>query len=154
WAGAALSYGVARAVGRPLILRYGRYVFVSEAKWTMAERWITHYAAGGIFFARMLPVVRHLISLPAGAARPPLRPLSVMALPGSFVWCTVLAWFGARVLADQPNLLSDPGALSHVLRDKLLWFVLAAIVLLTLYVAVDTIAARLKRGSGVETPGA
>ena len=154
WAGAALSYGVARAVGRPLILRYGRYVFVPEHKWLMAERWITHYSAGGIFFARMLPVVRHLVSLPAGAARTPFRMFSILTLAGSFIWCTILAWFGARVLADQPNLLSDPAALQHVLKDKLIWFVAAALVLLALYVAMDTISARLKRRASAEPPAA
>src|SRR3954454_10729523 len=40
YAGAALSYGVAAWLGRPLILRFGRYVFVPEKKWLLAERWI------------------------------------------------------------------------------------------------------------------
>jgi membrane protein DedA with SNARE-associated domain len=154
WAGAALSYAVARAVGRPLILRYGRYVLVPEKKWLMAERWITHYSAGGIFFARMLPVVRHLVSLPAGAARIRFRTFSLMTLAGSLVWCTVLAWFGSRVLADQPNLLGDPAALSRVLRDKLLWFVAAAVVLLALYVVMDVVSARLRRRSAEPAPRA
>jgi membrane protein DedA with SNARE-associated domain len=152
WAGAALSYAVARAVGRPLILRFGKYIMVPERKWLMAERWITHYSTGGIFFARMLPVVRHLVSLPAGAARIPFGSFSLMTLAGSLVWCTVLAWFGARVLADQPNLLSDPDALSRVLRDKLLWFVAAAVVLLALYVTMDMVATRLKRASSEGGP--
>jgi membrane protein DedA with SNARE-associated domain len=154
WAGAALSYWVARSVGRPIILRYGRYVFVPEPKWLLAERWILHYSAGGIFFARMLPIVRHVVSLPAGAARIPFRTFSLMTLAGSFIWCLVLAWFGAKVLADQPQLLSDPAALSHVLRDKLMWFVVAAVALLALYVLVDRLGARLKHGEAREAPPA
>src|SRR3989442_5820063 len=71
WAGAAISYWVARRLGRPLILRYGRYVFVPEKKWLLAEGWINRYSAAGVLFARLLPVVRHLVSLPAGGARPP-----------------------------------------------------------------------------------
>jgi membrane protein DedA with SNARE-associated domain len=145
WFGSALSYWVARAAGRPLILRYGRYVFVPEKKWLLAERWINRYSAAGIFFARLLPVVRHLVSLPAGAARMPFGLFSAMTLLGSFVWSTVLAWFGARVLADQPRLLEDPEAMVHVLKDKLIWFVLAAVVLLALYVLVDLLGRRLKR---------
>jgi membrane protein DedA with SNARE-associated domain len=147
WAGAMLSYWVARVAGRPLILRYGRYVHLSEERWMMAERWMLRYSAGGIFFARLLPVVRHLISLPAGAARMSMRTFSMMTLTGSFVWCTVLAWFGARVLADQPRLLDDPAALSHVLREKLAWFVIAAAVLLGLYVLVQWLGGRLKPGA-------
>jgi len=145
WAGASLSYWVALKIGRPLILRFGRYVFVTEAKWLLAERWIQRYSVGGIFFARLLPVVRHLVSLPAGAARMPFATFSTMTLLGSLVWSTVLAWFGARVLSDEPRLLEDPEALSRVLREKLLWFVAAAAVLLALYVLVDLLGRRLKR---------
>ena len=60
YAGSSLSYFAASWIGRPLILRYGKYVLVPEKKWLLAERWIQHYSAGGIFYARLLPVVRHL----------------------------------------------------------------------------------------------
>ena len=145
WAGAAISYWVARVLGRPLILRYGKYVFVPEKKWLLAEQWIQHFSAGGVFFARLLPVVRHLVSLPAGAARMNFMVFSITTLLGSFAWSTVLAWFGARVLANEPRLLQDPTALSHVIQSKLLWFVAAAAVMLVLYVAVDLIGRRLRR---------
>jgi membrane protein DedA with SNARE-associated domain len=144
WAGSAASYWVARTVGRPIILRYGKYLFVPEKKWLLAERWINHYSAAGIFFARLLPVVRHLVSLPAGAARMPFGIFSLMTLLGSFAWCTILAWFGARVLADQPRLLEDPEALVHVLKDKLIWFVVGVVVLFGLYVLVDVLGKRLR----------
>ena len=143
WFGAAISYLVAAKVGRPLILKYGRFVMISEKKWLLAERWILRWSAGGIFFARLLPVVRHLVSLPAGAARMPFGVFSAMTLLGSFVWSTVLAWFGARVLADQPRLLEDPEALMHVLKDKLVWFMVGAVVLLGLYIVVDVLGRRL-----------
>lgn len=144
WFGSAISYGVARAVGRPLILKYGKYVFVPEKKWLLAEQWINHYSAAGVFFARLLPVVRHLVSLPAGAARMSFPLFSAMTLLGSFVWSWVLAWFGAQVLGGEPRLMQDPEALAHVLKEKLIWFVAAAAVLLVLYVAVDLIGRRLK----------
>ena len=69
WCGASIAFFVARSAGRALILRYGRYVFVPEKKWLLAEAWILQYSAVGVFFAQLLPLVRHLISLPAGAAR-------------------------------------------------------------------------------------
>ena len=144
WFGSAISYLVARSVGRPLILKYGRYVFVPEKKWLLAEEWIRHYSAVGIFFARLLPVVRHLVSLPAGAARMPFGTFSLMTLLGSFLWSWVLAWFGAQVLGGEPRLMQDPDALIHVLKVKLVWFVVAAAVMLGLYIAVDLIGRRLK----------
>jgi membrane protein DedA with SNARE-associated domain len=147
WAGAALSYGVARWVGRPLILRYGRYVFVPESKWLLAERWINAYSTAGVFFARLLPVVRHLVSLPAGAARMPFLRFSIVTFLGSLLWSWVLAFFGAQVLGDSANLLNDPTELAHVLHHKLAWFVGGAVVLLGLYVLVDVMGRRLKRAA-------
>ena len=154
WAGASISYLVARAVGRPLILKYGRYAFVPEGKWLLAERWINRYSVAGIFFARLLPVVRHLVSLPAGAARMPFGRFSASTLLGSLVWSTVLAWFGAQVLGDQPDLLRDPNALIHVLKHRLVWFVAAAAVMFALYLTVDLIGRKLKREAAgeVEVP--
>jgi len=150
WLGAALSYAVARALGRPLILRYGGWVLVPEAKWLLAERWIQRYAAGGVFFARLLPVVRHLVSLPAGAARMPFRLFSIMTLAGSFLWSWVLAGFGLQVLGGEPRLIEDPEALSRVIKHKLAWFVAAVAVLAALYVLVDLLGRRLKRHAAGE----
>lgn len=150
WAGASTSYVFARAVGRPLLMRFGRFVFVPATKWRLAEEWIRRYGAAGIFFARLLPVVRHLVSLPAGAARIDFRTFSVLTLLGSFAWCAVLSWFGARVLADQPALLSDPSALAHVLRDKLLWLVVATAVLALLYAVVARFGRRRGAAAAVE----
>ena len=84
-------------------------------------------------------------NIPAGAARMPFGRFSLMTLLGAATWCTVLAWFGARVLGDEPRLLQDPEALSRVLRHKLLWFVAAAGVLFVSYLAVDVIGRRMKR---------
>jgi membrane protein DedA with SNARE-associated domain len=145
WFGASLSYWFAYVVGRPLILRYGKYFLVPEKKWLLAEQWIQHYSMVGIFFARLLPVVRHLISLPAGAARTPFLMFSAMTLAGSFLWSLTLAWFGAQVLADHPHLLEDPDAMIHVLKDKLVWFAGAAFVLLATYVVVDVLGRRFRK---------
>ncbi len=136
WFGSAISYWVARRLGRPLILKYGKYVFVPEKKWLLAESWINQFSVGGVFFARLLPVVRHLVSLPAGAARMNFRSFSLATLTGSFLWSWVLAWFGAQVLGGEPRLLQDPEALVHVLKAKLLWIFAAAAVMLVLYIGV------------------
>jgi membrane protein DedA with SNARE-associated domain len=128
-----------------LLLRYGRYVFLPEKKWQLAEAWIHRYGTAGIFFARLLPVVRHLVSLPAGAARLPFGRFSAATLLGAGFWSWVLAWFGARVLADQPHLLDDPAVMVAVVKDKLLWLAGAAVLLFVAYVVVDLIGRRLRR---------
>jgi membrane protein DedA with SNARE-associated domain len=132
--GAAATYGAARVVGRPLILRYGGWLLVTEAKLLHAERWLQRYTAGGIFFARLFPVVRHLIGIPAGIVRMDFRLYSLMTILGSALWCAVLAWFGQRVLGDQPQLLDDPAMMVQVLQERSLWFVGLVLVLCLLYV--------------------
>jgi membrane protein DedA with SNARE-associated domain len=145
WFGSAISYLVARSVGRPLILRYGRYVFLPEKKWLLAEQWIHRYSVVGIFFARLLPVVRHLVSLPAGVARMKFLPFTLSTLLGSLTWSWVLAKFGQEVLGSDPRLITDPDALMHVLKAKLVWLFIGALVLLAGYVAVDLMGRRWRQ---------
>ncbi len=140
--GAGLMYWAARAVGRPLIVRYGPYLSVTEAKLERAERWLARYEAGGVFFARLLPVVRHLIGIPAGIVRMPLGTYLLMTTAGSALWCTVLAWFGAKVIGDQPRLLDDPEQMITVLKTRALWFVGLVVLLCALYVMVVRLTAK------------
>ena len=148
WFGSALSYLVARRLGRPLIIRYGRFFFLPEKKWLLAEEWINRYSVVGIFFARLLPVVRHLVSLPAGAARMPFLPFTISTLLGSFTWSWVLAKFGQQVLGNDPALLTDPDALVHVLKAKLAWLVVGVVVMLAAYIAVDLLGRRWRNAHG------
>src|SRR5438445_6883843 len=60
WFGATLMYWTSRLAGRPLVMRYGKYIFVPREKVEGAERWAAHYGGMGIFISRLLPVVRHL----------------------------------------------------------------------------------------------
>src|SRR5438128_5520389 len=69
WLGATVMYWAARLAGRPLLARYGRYVRLTSEKIAGAERWSAHYGWMGIFISRLLPVVRHLIGIPAGVVR-------------------------------------------------------------------------------------
>ena len=148
WCGASIAFWVARSVGRPLILRYGRFVFVPEKKWLLAEAWILHYSAAGVFFAQLLPIVRHVVSLPAGAARMEYRTFSISFLAGAVIECSLLAWFGANVLGGQKDLMSDPRALRHAIEAKFAWVIAAAVVLALLYVAMDLLGRRAKAATG------
>ncbi|MFZ5875941.1 MAG: DedA family protein [Nitrospirota bacterium] len=140
--GAGLMYWVSRAVGRPLIVRFGVYVGVTEAKLVRAERWLARYEAGGVFFARLLPVVRHLIGIPAGIVRMPVGVYLLVTTAGSALWCTVLAWFGAHVIGDQPQLLDNPEQMIAVLKTRAWWFVGLILLLCALYVLVMRLTAK------------
>ncbi len=92
WFGSAIMYWVARWLGRPAVLRWGKYFFVPPDKLARAEVFLRRYEAGGIFFARLLPVIRHLISIPAGIVRMGFLKFSLLTLIGAGAWCSVLAW--------------------------------------------------------------
>lgn len=105
WVGASLMYWGARLLGRPLIMRFGRYVGMGQAKIELAERWCTHYGPPGVFFSRLLPVIRHLIGIPTGILRMDFRWYALATLSGSLLWCSVLAWLGMAV-GQHPELLA------------------------------------------------
>src|SRR5579859_553911 len=86
WLGASLMYWASRIAGRPLVLRYGPYVMISPQKIQGAERWASHYGAMGIFISRLLPVVRHLIGIPAGIVRMNYKVFSLYTVLGSGIW--------------------------------------------------------------------
>ena len=101
WIGATGMYWASRLAGRPLLVRFGKYVFISAEKIEGAERWAAHYGAMGIFVSRLLPVVRHLIGIPAGIVRMNYWVFSIYTLLGSAIWCAVLCWLGVKMGQDE-----------------------------------------------------
>ncbi len=131
--GSILNYYLARWLGEPVINRYGKYFLMPPEKVKMAEVFVARFGTAGIFLARLLPVVRHLISIPAGILKMPVVPFSIATTVGAGIWCFILAWFGREVLGSQPELLQSPEAMIAVLKAKLHWFVLAVVSLAVLY---------------------
>jgi membrane protein DedA with SNARE-associated domain len=101
WLGATIMYWAARLAGRPLFLRYGKWVMISPEKIEGAERWADHYGSMGIFISRLLPVVRHLIGIPAGVVKMDFRLYSFFTLLGSAIWCAVLCYVGVKMGQDE-----------------------------------------------------
>jgi membrane protein DedA with SNARE-associated domain len=114
WVGASVMYWVSRLLGRPLLIRYGRYVMITEEKIRRAEAWSSHYGTVGVFVSRLLPVIRHLIGIPAGIVRLNFWWYSLATVAGSALWCAVLAWVG--VTAGQ-----DPEVLAGSVHRISLW---------------------------------
>ena len=134
--GSALSYWVSLALGRPIIARYGKFFFLSEDKVARAEIWLARYEAGGIFFARLLPVIRHLISIPAGIVRMNFAAFSVMTILGAGIWCGVLAFVGHTAHQLHPHLFDgseSPKEMEHLIREQSLPITLGVVVLAALY---------------------
>lgn len=126
WIGATLMYLAARWAGRPLFMRYGKFVMITPEKIEGAESWAKHYGSVGIFISRMLPVVRHLIGIPAGIVRMDYKLYSLFTVLGSAIWCSVLCYVGVKMGQDEQLM---KGKLSHIT----LWLAGAMLVLGGLY---------------------
>lgn len=96
-AGALVIYFLARKLGRAAILRYGRYMKIGEGELKKAEGWFARYGAAAVFFARMVPGVRELISIPAGIGGMRLVRFTVFTFAGSLVWSIALTLVGYYV---------------------------------------------------------
>jgi membrane protein DedA with SNARE-associated domain len=140
--GSAITYWVSRAVGRPLVMRYGKYFLLSPDKITRAEVWLARYEAGGIFFARLLPVIRHLISIPAGIVRMNFGLFSVVTIVGSAIWCYILALLGDKAYRLRPDLISNPDAMIAFIKSQSLWIILIIAVFAALYFVTMRLTAR------------
>lgn len=140
--GSAASYWISRWVGRPLIMRYGRFFLLGPDKIERAEVWLARYEAGGIFFARLLPVIRHLISIPAGIVRMNFALFSVVTIIGSAIWCYILALLGAKAYRVQPDLIGNPDAMVHFIKSQSLSIVLIVAVFAALYFVMMRLSAR------------
>jgi membrane protein DedA with SNARE-associated domain len=132
--GSAITYWASRLIGRPLIVKYGRFALLTPKKLERAEDWLARYEAGGIFFARLLPVVRHLISIPAGIVRMNFGLFSLMTITGSAIWCYILAYLGEKAYRVEPQLLTDPEALVRFIHGQSTWILVVVAVFATLYI--------------------
>lgn len=133
WLGSAITYAFSRWLGRPFVLKFGKYFFISPEKLERAEVFMQRYEAGGVFFARLLPVVRHLISIPAGIVRMPFGKFSAMTIIGSFIWCAILSWYGKGIAERNPDLMKDPEAMIHAIKHESLGIIAGIAVIGILY---------------------
>lgn len=142
WLGSAITYWVALWVGRPVVMKFGKYFLLPPGKVERAERFMHRYESGGIFFARLLPVIRHLISIPAGMIRMGFLKFSVLTTVGAAIWCWVLAVLGQKVgnklEPQQMDALKkgegvDLLQLVHAVKHEALWIIAAVGVVCVLY---------------------
>jgi membrane protein DedA with SNARE-associated domain len=122
WLGSAITYWIALWMGRPFVEKFGKFFFVPPDKLERAERFMRRYESGGIFFARLMPVIRHLISIPAGIIRMGFIKFSVLTTVGAGIWCSVLAWLGGKVgshlQAEGKDPLHDGAALIAAVKHE------------------------------------
>lgn len=94
--GSLVAYVIGYFGGRPFILRYGKYIFITEKDLDKADNFFLKRGEVTIFLSRLLPVIRTFISLPAGIARMNIFKFSILTVVGSFPWCVLFIFLGKK----------------------------------------------------------
>jgi membrane protein DedA with SNARE-associated domain len=92
--GSWVTYALGYYGGRPLIVKYGRWVLISEHDLELTEKFFQRFGKFSTFIGRVLPVARTFISIPAGIGRVPILSFTFYTFIGSFIWSYFLAWLG------------------------------------------------------------
>jgi len=95
--GSVAAYEIGYFGGRPLVERYGRYILLSRRELNIADGFFQRRGAIAVLIARLLPVIRTFIALPAGIARMPRLKFHIYTFIGSWPWCFALAYTGMRL---------------------------------------------------------
>jgi membrane protein DedA with SNARE-associated domain len=123
--GSLIAWWVGSAGGRELILRYGRYVHVTESRLALADRWFERYGERTVLISRCLPVIRTFISLPAGIARMPVGRFALYTAIGCVPWVLALTLLGDAVGKNWETLHTRLAFLDYavvaVLVAGLIW---------------------------------
>ena len=139
--GSIILYQIGARVGRPFITRYGRYLLIDEREFEYAETLFRRYGAYAVFFGRMMPAIRTIISFPAGLFRLEIPKFIVLTTIGSIPWNFMLTYLGFK-LGPYWRIVLDYSAYIDPI-------ILAAAVALIIYMLIRF---RRRRGSAEHNP--
>lgn len=133
--GAYVNYIVASKVGRWVFVRYGKWVLLSEKSLEKTERFFARHGEIATFVGRLFPVIRHLISIPAGLARMPLGKFFLYTGTGAGIWCAILLAIGWTIGKAGQN--PDPAILKAYAHKAVLILIPVLVVIVVLYLLVQ-----------------
>ena len=113
--GSLISYYLGAYGGRPFVTRFGKYLFLDVHDLELTEGFFRKYGEGTVFVSRFIPVVRHLISIPAGVGRMNLAKFSVYTVMGAGMWNAFLAYVGYRLKSNWQEVLKYSQALDVIM---------------------------------------
>jgi membrane protein DedA with SNARE-associated domain len=131
--GALANYALAVFVGEPVLRRYGKYVLMSEHKLDKTEAYFRRHGEISTFVGRLLPVIRHLISIPAGISRMALARFVSFTALGAGIWCAILTYLGWLIGRHGEEVSAAIGPYVH---RVLLTYILPGVVLLVVVYAL------------------
>ncbi len=126
--GSGLSYWMGAAGGKPLLLKYGKYVFVRPGDLDKTEEFFARHGRFTILVGRFLPVVRHIISIPAGIARMPLVPFFTQTFLGATIWGGGLMILGYELGARWESIAAKAKRVDLVIAVGIVLILVAVVV--------------------------
>ncbi len=103
--GSVIVYAIARYGGRPLVEKYGKYIFIPHKSLAAADKFFSEHGISSLLIGRIVPVVRTYISIPAGVAKANFWIFTITCFIGSFFWSLLLAW-GGQMLGNDWHLVT------------------------------------------------
>ena len=113
-AGSLIAYVVGKWGGRPLLSRYGKYIFFSENHFNSAENWFSRYGSITVLLGRILPAIRTFISLPAGIAKMNVGKFVIFTIIGTIPWVYILAEVGYQLGKNWSTIDLHSHALTYI----------------------------------------
>lgn len=149
--GASINYFLSVKLGRPFLHRWGKYFFLAPEKLERAEAIFREYGDITTFVCRLIPVVRQLISIPAGVSRMNVMRFAAFTLAGAGLWVILLTsmgyWFG--VTTGEMSYGDLVHAAKAILDQHLILILCGSAVLLAVYVWIHkTVAGRKPQKNG------
>jgi membrane protein DedA with SNARE-associated domain len=130
--GALANYAGAVFIGEPILRRYGKYFFVSEKSLDKTEAFFRRHGEISTFIGRLLPVIRHLISIPAGLSRMNLRRFVLFTALGAAIWCAILTYIG-WLMGMHEEALKEAAVFAYS-RQALIYLIPLLVLLLAAYI--------------------
>lgn len=113
--GALILYALGRYGGRPLVLRFRRVLRVSERDLDRADAWFDRHGPKVVLFARMVPLARSVVSIPAGWSEMPVVRFTLLTAVGSLIWNALLIGGGVLLGDNYEQIASLVGTFSNVI---------------------------------------
>ena len=124
--GALINYYLAAMLGRPLLLRYGKFVLFKEETLDKMEDFFKRHGHISTFTGRLIPVLRQYISLPAGLARMHLPTFCFYTTLGAGIWVIILALLGYFIGENE-------GLIKEYLRTIIVGLIITCLISITIY---------------------
>ncbi|GIO34202.1 MULTISPECIES: DedA family protein [Paenibacillus] len=133
-------YWIGRYGGRPVLEKYGKYIFIHKKHIDAAEAWFNKYGSGVIFTARFIPVVRHAISIPAGISKMNIWRFTILTTLATIPWSILFIYLGSVLGEKWENINQEA-------KPYVTPILLVALALLIVYFVIKMVKSRSRKGT-------